>query len=439
MITLFTIAFRNLLAHRSRSLMLGLAVAFTTLVLTLLLGLTAGIERTLEDGVTTLFSGHVNTNGFYKVSPSSAAPMLQGRAKALADVRALLPDAIQVTDRFLAYGKVIGEKASIESPMWGVDMNDEPKLQQKLIAAPEAEFGRSDIMAMAKPGGIAVYAKQAKKLQVKVGDMVTLSMPTARNINNTKDVKVVAVLKDMGFLSSFCLFLHRKDVQEIYAAGDDSTGQVLAYFKPGANLAKIEDRLRRGLVERGYLLREPDHKPVYMKFEGVANEPWTGQKLDVSTWKDEAAYMEWLVKVLKALSFGITLILLFIIAMGVMNAAWISVTERTKEIGTLRAIGMGRKPIMAMFVMESLLLASLACAAGMGLGLALCAGLNAVGVPVPSENLQSLLLSDRLTLAADPVTLSFAFFTITLLTTAGALYPAWKAGRMKPITAIMSA
>ena len=49
-------------------------------------------------------------------------------------------------------------------------------------------------------------------------------------------------------------------------------------------------------------------------------------------------------------------ILIAIIIIGIMNTMWIAIRERTREIGTLRAIGMHRREVLWMFLLESLML-----------------------------------------------------------------------------------
>jgi ABC-type lipoprotein release transport system permease subunit len=434
----FLIAFRNLTAHRSRNLMLGGAIAFTSLTLTLLLGVTAGIQGTLKEATMTLHSGSLNVNGFYKLSAGSWAPFMNKRKAVMADVREVMPEATEVIDRYMGYGKVVAEKASLESPMWGVDMAAETKALKLLKAADEKEFGKSDLSALGQPGTAALYAKQARKLEVKVGDLITLSLPTQRNTNNTKDAKVVAVLRDWGMMSSFSLMISKSDLQQIYQTGDDSTGQVLLYLKDGTDLVKAENKLRKGLEAKGWSLRERDGKAVFMKFQDVAAEPWVGLKLDLTSWEDESSYMKWLILLLNAIFVSVTLILLFIIAMGVMNAMYIAVTERTREIGTLRAIGMRSRSVLGLVVLEGFLLAAMACAAGMAVGVALGWALTALHIPLPSEAVKSILLSETLIISTRVQDLLLTFGAITLLTTAGAFFPAWKASRLKPLTAIQA-
>ena len=100
----------------------------------------------------------------------------------------------------------------------------------------------------------------------------------------------------------------------------------------------------------------PDPRAFWMKFQSVAREDWTGQKLDVTTWEDEISFMTWTLKALQGLSVVLIVILIAIIIIGIMNTMWIAIRERTREIGTLRAIGMHRREVLWMFLLESLML-----------------------------------------------------------------------------------
>ena len=69
----------------------------------------------------------------------------------------------------------------------------------------------------------------------------------------------------------------------------------------------------------------------------------------------------------------LVILLMVIVAVGIMNTMWIAIRERTREIGTLRAIGMQRTQVLWMFLIEAFLLGLAGTAAGRGLGAALSA------------------------------------------------------------------
>ena len=121
-----------------------------------------------------------------------------------------------------------------------------------------------------------------------------------------------------------------------------------------------------------------------------------------------------------------------------MNTMWIAIRERTREIGTLRAIWMRRRRVLWMFLLEALLLGAAGGAAGALLG-ALAAGtLNLLHLTVP-VSMQFFLMSDRLFLAVHFPALVRAIVGIVAVTGLAALYPAWKASGLQPVKAMSHA
>lgn len=62
---LLTIAARNLIQQKKRTLLLGSAIASVTMLLVLLTGISNGIQDTMLRAATTLSTGHVNIGGFF--------------------------------------------------------------------------------------------------------------------------------------------------------------------------------------------------------------------------------------------------------------------------------------------------------------------------------------------------------------------------------------
>src|SRR6185503_3012703 len=115
----------------------------------------------------------------------------------------------------------------------------------------------------------------------------------------------------------------------------------MVYLKDPSTAAATMKILRERLAAKGFEVMEYDPEPFFMKFENVAGEEWFGQKLDLTLWNDEVVFFAWILGVVNAVSVALVSLLTMIIAIGVMNSMWIAVRERTHELGTLRAIGMG--------------------------------------------------------------------------------------------------
>src|SRR6202007_32780 len=100
------------------------------------------------------------------------------------------------------------------------------------------------------------------------------------------------------------------------------------------------------------------------------------------------------------LMYVLITVLLIIIAIGIMNSMWIAIRERTREVGTLRAIGMQRLRVLAMFMIEAFTLGAWGSLAGVVIGLVLALLINAAQVHVP-QGAQFFLMSNTIKLAFD--------------------------------------
>jgi ABC-type lipoprotein release transport system permease subunit len=426
-----TIAWRNLVQHHRRTLFLGLAIAAVTALLVLLNGLSTGVRETMIDTATTLSTGHVNVGGFFKVTAGQAAPVVTDYKKVLEVVKKSVPEMAFAVQRGRGWAKVVSDTGSMQLGITGIDIKSEPKFASVL----QLVSGKLDDLE--QPGTILLFDNQADKLGVKIGDAITISAPTTRGTNNTIDVRVVAIAHSLGLLSTWNAFIPIESLRALYQLNADATGviQIMLNRKDFDKIPTIAGRLRQVLDQAGYRVMEADPRAFWMKFQSVSREDWTGQKLDVTNWEDEISFMTWTLKALQGLSFVLIVILIAIIVIGIMNTMWIAIRERTREIGTLRAIGMHRREVLWMFLLESIMLGLGATIGGVLAGAAIAAGLNALHVPVPT-GLQFFLMSPHLHLSVHGSLLVQSVITITLVTALAALYPSLKAARLQPVVAM---
>lgn len=436
-------AFRNLVQARRRTLLLGSAIGLVTALLVLLLSLSQGIADNLVKSATTLSAGHVVVAGFYKPSPSQAIPMVTGAAKVEEVIRASTPDLDYIISRGRGWGKFVGPGGAVQSGFAGVTLGNEPRFVGSLALATQDEYkegGKHEILGdasrLAEPGACILFVNQAKRLEVDVGDSITFVTETNDGRTNTIDLTVVAVARDLGMLSSWSVLGNMESLRKVYRLSDDTTGAFWVYLKDIDDAEAAMTTLRVSLAQAGYQLMDHDPNPFFFKFETVGGEDWTGQKLDVTIWRDEVSFLTRILDVFNVVSVFIASVLLVIIAVGIINTMFNIVRERTREIGTMRAVGIQRGAVLGLFLIEATMLGLFGTSMGALAGSLLALLLDALAIPVPNMAMKAIFLSDTLQFAVNPATLALCVGVLTVCTGLAAVWPAVLAARLRPIVAL---
>jgi putative ABC transport system permease protein len=146
-----------------------------------------------------------------------------------------------------------------------------------------------------------------------------------------------------------------------------------------------------------------------------------GIEIRVQTSGDIVDEIEELIGQITRFVTGIAVISLVVGAIGIANITLVSVAERTKEIGIMKAVGARNRDVLQLFLTEAVLLGALGAGIGVPLGLAVARGATAyadVGFTVP------------------PDWLAFSVFMGLSVGVVAGLYPAWRASRVDPIDAL---
>jgi len=428
--TEIAIATRNLARHTRRNLLLGSAIAGVTALLVLLGGLTTGMREAMLQSATTLMTGHVNLAGFFKITSGTAAPIVAGWEKPWDAVKDQVPELTYAAPRGRGWAKAVADGVSMDLILAGVELDREPGFRDVI----QVVDGSLD--ELRKPGTILIFQDQAKRLGVKPGDTLTLSAPTTRGASNTADERIAAVARNIGLLSAFNAFIPAETLRQLYQLKAGTTGAVQIYLRDADDSAKVAARLRAALREAGYRVMDPDPQPYWQKLMFKVNaEDWTGQKLDVTTWEDEMSFLSWIVTAVTWLGNVLVTVLMVIVAVGIVNTLAIAIRERTREIGTLRAIGMQRSQVLRLTLLEAFLLGVAGALVGAMMGAVCAAAINAAGIELP-ETMQYFLLQRNLHLAIHPGQVAAYLAFVTGLTTAAAIWPSAYAARLQPVTAM---
>jgi ABC-type lipoprotein release transport system permease subunit len=170
------------------------------------------------------------------------------------------------------------------------------------------------------------------------------------------------------------------------------------------------------------------------------------QKLDkhqeVYDWQAMLPSMVQMIAFHNAVSYVVLFIVFVVVGAGITNTLLMSVMERTREFGVMMAIGTQSTQILSLVLMETLLIAGVGMLLGTTLGVSITQYLSHVGLNLGQY---STAMETMPGLSGDVhpyLQMSHVLIVnllVLLVTLVPALYPAWKASRLLPVTAIRGA
>jgi ABC-type antimicrobial peptide transport system permease subunit len=255
---------------------------------------------------------------------------------------------------------------------------------------------RSD-SAVVVLGHELAHPKDMEDPLVEVGDRLTLEI-TVDGEDKEMTFRVIGVMEKMGGLGGISsdednsLFMPLRTCQQLYEEGGEYqfiTAQVNEVENVQKVMFEIEERLGDDVTIMSAESMQEMIGTILGAIEGVLG--------------------------------GVAAISLLVAGVGIINTMTISVMERTREIGIMKAIGAKSRDVLLMFLSEALVTGfvggTLGALAGFLLG-----GLVGSYIDLP--------VSNSVYLGAGVVT--FAILTSTL----SGLYPAWRASRLNPVEAL---
>lgn len=391
---LFALTLRSLLAHRLRSLLTltGIAVGIAAVILLTSLG--EGLHRYVLHEFTQFGSNIVQvTPGRREASggppglPSSARPLTLDDAAALAR----LPGVSAVIPGVAGNSEVRAGNRVRRTMVFGTG----PQMD-RVFSLPVARGQFLPDEDASRPRALAVLgARLAREL---FGDASPLG---ARVRIGDEGYRVIGVMAEKGQFLGFDLddMIYIPAARALALYDRDSLMEINLTYPEGASPKRIAEDVRRLMTARH------------------------GQDdITIQTQEDMLATLSNILAILTAAVGALGGISLLVGGVGIVTIMTIAVSERTSEIGLLKALGARPRTILALFLGEAVLLAALGGALGLaaGIGIAQLATLALPGLPVHTP--------PAFVLAAEAV-------AVLIGVLAGVL-PAARAARLDPVAAL---
>ncbi|HLN93507.1 MAG TPA: FtsX-like permease family protein [Thermoanaerobaculia bacterium] len=401
----WALAWRNLVRQKRRTFLMGSVVAFGFAAFALAGGFIAQSFEGLKEG-TIRSVGHLQVVDRRAVAGNEEATLEfglrdAGHARAIA---AREPGVDTVLPRIEFVGLATNGTKSVPYLGLGVDPGPE---QSSSLAGELVVAGK--YLSNADGPEVVLGTGLASALGVKPGDTITLMATTPDGSLNAVD-GVVSGLVDVRI----------KELNDRYLAGgiglvsrlletSETVSKLVIFVKKGVDEKRVAPRLERALVAAGF--------PVAVR-----------------RWEDLAVFYGQ-VKMLYIGIFGfVGAVLIVIVILSAAIVMTMAATERTREIGTLRAIGTRPSGIQKMFLAEGAVLALAGCVAGALIALVVRTVLNASGLvlPPPPGATHGMPINVRLY----PLAYAAGVATMVVTMLVAAWFPARRASRIPIVDAL---
>ncbi len=353
---MFLIGLRNVSRNPRRSALNIAALAIGVAVMIFGLGWIRGYSTMIYDGVRTLETGDL------QVLPDG---YLEEERRMPLDIA--LGDAASVARRIAEVGGIAAVAPRIDfSATVGAEAGSVRVLARAIDPAAEArvtsirDFISAGAYLSPNAGGVLLGAPLASKLGVKVGQLIAFSALDRYSVQNFIEVPVRGIFRfGLPSMDENLVFVDIATARELLGMPEAATRLVV----------RLEGRTVEAAVSA---LKER------LAGIGVSVYPWRrfAPVIVSATSADIGGF--WIV----------FLIIFLLIITGIVNSMSMSVQERTREIGTLRAIGIRRSQLTLLFLSEAVTLALAAAVAGCLLGGALAWYVQAVGFDFSSTSLE---------------------------------------------------
>jgi putative ABC transport system permease protein len=400
------LALRNLARQKRRSLLMGAVIAFGFAAFALAGGFIAQSFEGLRDSTIRQVGNLqiVDRRAAGSVSEQATLEFGIDRGDAARQLVSADPAVEAALPRIEFVGLVTTGGKSI--PFLGIGVDPEPE-ERATGAAELLVEGRW--LSSQNPDGIVLGTGLASALGVKVGEGVTLVATSPDGSLNAVDA-IVAGLADVKF----------KELNDRYLVAGLSLAERL--LQSEGKVSKLVLFLRKGMDETAAAARL------------TADLEKRGWPVEALPWQRLAVFYGQ-VRLLYAGIFGfLGAVLVVIVILAAAIVMTMAVTERTREIGTLRAMGTRPSGVRNMFLAEALLLAVGGCAVGGVLALIVMAALNASGIVLPPP--PGGTTGFPIHVKAYPLAYAAGLAVMALTSLAAAYVPARRAARMNIVEAL---
>jgi ABC-type lipoprotein release transport system permease subunit len=402
-LTILTVAFRNLLAHRRRTLLTIGAIAVGLASLIFLWGFNEGLHRNMLGNFQKAIIGsiQIHHDGFFqhpKLSKAISNPLRVVESLEHAGIS-------DYSMRLESFGLAASDFTTQGVMLIGMD----PLREQRVTELPE-RIGIGRFLTPDDEYTLILGATTANNLQVRLGDEVIIIGYDRYGAMVAESFTLIGIITsgEMG-LDKGMAITSLATLQEMVDLNDQVTTFAIS----------SEEKLIPSLVSE-------------------LEQSLQGEPLEIMPWYTMFPVMKEWVTLHNGFLYLFLGVVLFIVLAGQLNTLLISMLERTREFGVLMAIGTTGFQIAGILLIEGVVIGILGMILGIILGFVIVYVTGLYGIDL------SILLGSTSRFYVDPLIhphlkldhLGITSGIILLASVFAGIYPAWRASLLQPVEAI---
>lgn len=403
---IFRMAWRNLWRHGKRTWLTVGAMIFSNSLLVFSISLQFGSYEMMIDNSLQAFSGHIQLqHPAYLEQPKMryAVNKIADRAQRLRDELKLN----SISARAAGFALVSSQDRSYGLQILGVDARHEP-----LVSTLPGLIRHGRYLEPGASEEIVIGSVLARNLRIDIGDELSFL--------------------GSGFDDSFAAGV--VTVVGIFESGNADLDRSVAEV----NLAYFQDSFAMAGNGHSIVIRAPQIEAVDSLMTQLKAGLRGSEKVVARDWNELQPGLRQAIRADMTSAWFMYAVLIVLVAFSVLNTQLMSVLERTREFGTMMALGLRPARLARLIMLETGMMTGLGLVLGIGLGALITAYLSVVGFSYPgmAEMAIKFNLPERMYPAISTLSLGLGPLIVAGGSMLAAIYPAQRLRRLLPIEAM---